>query len=211
MGRRSPEVDAYIARAADFARPVLRELRRRFHKASPEIDEAIKWGCPSFEHQGIVGGMASFKRHVSWGLWKAALIDDPDRLMKSTASSPMGGGSVANVDELPPESVMLGWIRQAVDLNKRGVKPPARAASARPPTRAPADLAKAIRKRTKASATWAALSPSHRREYVDWVQDAKRPETRLRRIAQSVLWLEEGKTRHWKYERPKKASRRAIG
>lgn len=208
MGQRSPLVDAYIARSQPFARPVLVAIRERFHRASPLIEEALKWGCPSFEYKGIVGGMAAFKRHVSWGLWKAAVIDDPGGLMQSKASSPMGGGKCAAVEDLPPERAMLGLIRQAVELNERGVKTPARSKPApRPAPRPPADLAAAIKANAKAAATWAAFSPSHKREYVEWVVEAKQAETRQRRIAQAVGWIAEGKSRNWKYERPAKAKR----
>jgi hypothetical protein len=202
MSIRSREVDAYIASAAPFARPILKKLRELFHAACPQVEERLKWRCPSFEYKGMLGGMAAFKRHVSWGLWKAALLDDPDGILKSTASSPMGGGSPTDVSELPPDRAMLRLIGQAVRLNEQGVKLPRRSArGGKPPVRPPADLARALRAAPAARATWVAFSPSHRREYAEWILDARRPETRRRRVEQAIALLAEGKGRNWKYER----------
>jgi uncharacterized protein YdeI (YjbR/CyaY-like superfamily) len=63
----------------------------------------------------------------------------------------------------------------------------------------PADLAAALRRNRKARASFEAFSPSHRREYIEWITEAKREETREKRLATTIEWLEEGKPRHWKY------------
>jgi hypothetical protein len=199
MGQRIPEVDRYIDAAAPFAQPILRRLRDLFHEASPLIQEKIKWGCPSFEHKGIVGGMAAFKKHVAWGLWKAALLDGQGA-MRSSASSHMSGGSPTDVSELPSDKTLLALIRKAVDLNERGVKTPKREKpKAKPLPKLPADFATALRAEPRAASTYKAFSPSHKREYVEWVTEAKQPQTRARRIAQAVAWMTEGKPRNWKY------------
>lgn len=198
---RNAAVDAYIAKAAPFARPIMAKLRRLFHKACPQIEEKIKWGCPSFEYKGMVGGFAAFKKHVSWGFWKASLLNDPNGALKSTASSPMGGGSPTSVRELPPDDVLLDLIRQAVQLNLDGVKLARPKNAGRAPPETPPDLAAALKKNARARATYHAFSPSHQREYVEWITEAKRPETRTRRLAQTIEWLAEGKSRNWKYER----------
>lgn len=199
MPRCNPEVDAYIARSAPFAQPILKKLRMLFHHGCPGLEEKIKWGCPSFEYKGMLCGMAAFKKHVAWGFWKAKLLKDPKGILKSTASSPMGGGSPTSVDELPPDAVLLGLIRQAVALNEAGVKLPAARKKQRPPLKVPADLTSALKKRPAASRTFAGFSPSHKREYVEWITQAKRPETRAARITQAVEWMADGKPRNWKY------------
>lgn len=202
MGKKSLLVDAYIEKAAPFARPILKRLRSIFHKASPKLDEAIKWGHVSFEYKGIVGGFASFKHHASWGLWKAALIDDPKKAMAGDASSAMGGGKLVVVDDIPDEAYLVGLIRQAVELNEKDVKLPRRSNPAKkPPIKAPKPFLDALSKAPAAKSFFEGLAPSCRREYLEWITEAKRDETRDKRIATAVEWLGEGKKRNWKYEK----------
>jgi uncharacterized protein YdeI (YjbR/CyaY-like superfamily) len=206
MGKRIPEVDAYIDRAQPFARPILKKLRTLFHKACPRLEEKIKWGMPSFEYKGLLGGMAAFKHHVSWGFWKASLLNDPKGIMKSSASSPMSGGSPKELSELPDEDYILDLVRQAVVLNDRGVKIPKRSGKPKPAAKVPPDLLAALKKNAKARATFEQFSPSHRREYIEWITEARQDETRKRRLAQAIEWMAEGKPRNWKYMNAKKSA-----
>lgn len=138
MARKNPAVDAYIKHQAPFARPILSKIRWLFHDACPALEEKIKWGVPSFEYNGMLGGMAGFKRHVAWGLWKAALLDDPHKILHDDASSPMSAGKPTKIEDLPRDKHILALIRQAVDLNERGVKLPSRSKPHnRPPRRSP--------------------------------------------------------------------------
>ena len=201
MTNHNPQIDAYIQKAQPFARPILIKLRGLFHKACPQIEERLKWGMPSFEHHGIVGGFAAFKQHVSWGLWKAKLIDDPTNAMATDASSAMGGGKLKSVKDLPPEAILLGLMRQAVDLNARGVKLPRTPTAKKPPPKTPPDLAAALKRSAKAAAVYQDFSPSHKREYIEWITEAKQPATRQKRIKQAIEWIAQGKPRNWKYMR----------
>lgn len=200
MAKTDPRVDEYIKKAAPFAQPILRKVRTLFHKASPKIEETVKWGVPSFEYQGIVGGMAAFKKYVTWGLWKAKLLDGVQD-MRSDQSSHMSGGAIADVSEIPPDAKVVALIKQAVKLNEDGVKLPQRSGKKKPPPKTPSDLAAALKNNAKAAASYAAFSPSHKREYCEWITEAKQAETRARRLAQAIEWLAEGKSRNWKYER----------
>ena len=76
MGTLDPRVDAYIAKSADFARPILVHLRETIHAASPVIDETLKWSAPHFAYQGMFCGFAAFNEHVGFGFWKAALLEE---------------------------------------------------------------------------------------------------------------------------------------
>jgi len=199
MGIKTSEVDAYIERAQPFARPILKKLRALFHKGCPKLEEKIKWGMPSFEYKGMLGGIAGFKHHASWGFWKASLIKDPNGVMKSDTNSPMAGGSPKALSDLPKDKYILDLIRQAVELNDRGVKIPKRIGKPKPPPKVPAALSAALKKSAKARATFEAFSPSHKREYIEWIIEAKQDATRQRRIAQAIEWMSEGKPRNWKY------------
>lgn len=192
-----PRIDAYIARQADFARPILEHLRRILHSAGPELEETIKWSMPHFTYQGrIFAGMAAFKAHATFGLWQARAV------LGETGSErdAMGQfGRLTSVADLPPEDELAALIRRAAEVAGEGPKPRPKKAP-KPELATPADLRAALDGEPKAAATFDGFPPGCRRDYVEWVVEAKRPETRAKRIAQAVLWMAEGKRRHWKYE-----------
>lgn len=206
MGKRIPEVDAYIERALPFAKPILKKLRSLFHKGCPQLNETIKWGAPHFEHHGLLlGCMASFKAHVGFGLWRGKELPDPTGLMAGKATTQLGALKLKSVVDLPPQQVILDLVAAAARLNEERAATPSKARAAAQPrksassVRAPADLAAALKRNQAAAATWAAFAYSHRRDYAEWLLEAKRPETRAKRLAQAVQWMAEGKSRNWKY------------
>jgi hypothetical protein len=198
MATKDPRIDAYIEKAAPFARPILRHLRKVVHAGCPDVVETLKWRTPSFEHKGILCGMAAFKQHCVFGFWKDSLVTG-----REGATGPMSQfGRLTALSDLPSEKVLLGYVRKAVALNEEGVPPPwRRKAKPKPALTVPAYFLVALRKNKKALATFEGFSASHRREYVEWVTEAKGEETRQRRLGTAVAWMAEGKGRNWKYER----------
>lgn len=197
---KNPAVDAYIAKSAEFARPILARLRALMHKACPQIEETIKWGVPHFEYKGVVANMAAFKQHASFGFWKRRLMDDPAGFFPAADDSSMGGRKIRAMSDLPADAVLIRYIKAAVALNEQGVKVPKPAAAKKAPVKPPADLLAALKKNAKARATFDALTPSKQREYVEWLTEAKREATRLTRLATTIEWLAAGKSRYWKYQ-----------
>lgn len=199
-----PRVDAFIAKAQPFAQPILRHVRAVIHEACPDVVETIKWGMPSFEYHGILAGMAAFKAHAAFGFWKGELVTGPT----GEASNAMWGfGRLTSVKDLPSKPTLRRYVRKAMRLNEAGTKAPPRPRKHPPKAvsvRAPADLTAAINRSARAKRTWASLSPSAKRDYAEWILDAKQAATRVRRVATSVEWLAEGKRRNWKYESPAK-------
>lgn len=193
MKNTSPQVDAYIARAAPFARPILEKLRRLFHKACPQIEEAIKWGMPYFLHKGNVAGMAAFKAHATFGFWKRKLMSDPHRLFTRDSQSLMNALRLTHVWQLPTDAILLDYIREAVRLNEAGVKTPAAQKQPRKPVPVALYFKKALAAHPKAQATFDAFAPSCRREYIEWITGAKQEETPQRPIASALEWLAQGK------------------
>ena len=197
MGRRDARVDAYIDKAQPFARPILKQLRKAVHAACPEVVETIKWSVPAFDYKGPMCGMAAFKAYCTFGFWKHSLLEglpDPE--------NPMSGlGRLTSVDDLPPEKTIVGLVKQAARLNDEGIKVPREVKAPKPPVKTPSYFAAALKKNRKAQAAFEAFSPSHRREYVEWITDAKTDATRQRRIETALQWIAEGKGRNWKYER----------
>lgn len=200
---RDPRIDAYIERAAPFARPILAHARALVHQACPQVEETIKWGMPTFVHAGgILCGMAAFKQHASFGFWKHALVVGEGGHADQKPRDGMGSyGKMLSLDDFPAKKIVLAHIREAMKLNEDGVKmPAARKAASKLPPEMPEDLVAALDKDKAAKATFDAFPPSCRREYIEWIVEAKREETRAKRLAQTVEWLAEGKRRNWKYE-----------
>ena len=201
MGTRDPRVDAYIAKSAEFAQPILRQIRETVHAACPDADEAMKWSFPHFMYHGILCSMAAFKAHCAFGFWKGSLIVGDDG---RTADEAMGQfGRLTSPDDLPSKKTLTGYVRKAMVLNETGVKSPTRTKpkTLRPPARVPADLARALGRNARAKKTFDGFSPSHRREYIEWITEAKTDATRERRLETAIAWMAEGKNRHWKYAR----------
>ena len=199
MGNRDNRVDAYIARSSKFAQPILTHLRTLVRAACPGAVETIKWGFPHFEHKGLLCSMASFKAHCAFGFWH------PD--MRANAGAQSGGdaamgqfGRITKLADLPKDAALKALIRRAAALNESGVKPPRPASpKQKPPLEVPADFALALRANRVAQANFDAMSPSHRREYIEWLVGAKRDETRSKRLATAIEWIGEGKSKEWKY------------
>ena len=192
-----PRVDAYIdGKAAEFAKPILRHLRAMVHEACPDGEETIKWGMPSFMYKGrILAGMASFKAHATFGYWNDTMLREDEK-----NRSAMGQfGRIASVDDLPPREAMIALTRKSMALIDSGAKPD-RQRAPKADIVVPQDLQAAIDQAPAAKAAWDAFPPSCKREYVEWVTEAKREETRTKRLNQTIEWLNEGKRRNWKYE-----------
>jgi uncharacterized protein YdeI (YjbR/CyaY-like superfamily) len=199
MGTTDPRVDVYIQNAAPFARPILAYIRKSVHAGCPDVEETMKWSFPHFVYKGMLCSMASFKAHCSFGFWKGSLLEVPPN---GTAMSQFG--RITSLDDLPGAKELTRLVRQAASLNDDGVKiaRPKRP-EPKPAAKVPADLQKALKTSAKASATFQGLSPSHKREYIEWITEAKTGPTRQKRVATTIEWLSQGKSRNWKYERKK--------
>lgn len=197
MQKHDPSIDTYIANAAPFAQPILIRGRDIVHAVCPEVEETLKWGMPIFMHHGILCGMAAFKGHVSFGFWKHALV-----LGEGVPRNGMGSfGKMAKPSDLPSKRELTAYIKKAMRLNELGVKTsgPRKTRVSKPPPTPSTEFAAALKKNKKAQATFDAFPPSRRREYVEWIVEAKRDDTRARRIAQAIEWLAQGKPHNWKY------------
>ena len=195
---RDERVDAYIERQAEFAKPILTKLRAMVHAACPDCDETLKWSMPSFIYKGsILANMAAFKAHATFGFWQAKLVVGETGRERGAMGS---FGRLTRVEDLPDEATMAALIRKAMTLVDTGEKAPRPVKHPKPALETPPDLLEALAANEAARATFDDFPPSARRDYLDWLADAKRPETRAKRLAQAVEWMAEGKRRHWKYE-----------
>lgn len=194
MATKEPGVDAYIQNAPAFAKPILIHLRALAHEACPQVKETLKWRMPHFSHKGILFGMAAFKQHCAVHFWKGSLILDDHRRSGGYGNL----GKIVAVSELPNKKTLLRYIKNAVALNEGGVRKPA-VKTAKKKLVVPAYFRAALSRNKKAQATFDNFSYSHKKEYVNWITEAKRDETRHKRIKTALQWLAQGKPQNWKY------------
>lgn len=196
MGKKDPRVDAYIAKAQPFAQPILKHLRKQVHAACPGVGETMKWSMPHFDYNGVMAGMAAFKKHCTFGFWKHKLVVGNDR----RSDEAMGQfGCITKLSDLPSDKVLAGYIRKAAELNEKGVKVARPKPKAKTPLHPPAYFLAALKTNQQAKKTYDAFTYSHKKEYLEWITEAKTEETRQRRLAQAIAWIAAGKQRNWKY------------
>jgi len=197
MKHTNPLVDEYISNAQPFARPILKHIRELMHKGCPELTETMKWGMPHFEYHGVIGSMAGFKEHAVFGFWKQDLIPGMKQYIKEKEA--MGSwGRITSLEGIPPDKDIIEFVRVAAELNEKGIKSPKRAPKP-VVVNMPEDFMSSIRANKKAFETYDNFSPSNKRDYADWINDAKSDETRQQRIETAIEWMKEGKPRMWKY------------
>ena len=203
MIQKDPRVDAYIEKAADFAKPILTHLRELVHKACPDATENIKWGAPHFEYnKSAFCSMAAFKNHCAFGFWKASIMSDPYKLL--TGKESMGQfGKLSSLKDLPSDKILKEYIKEAEKLAKDGVKLPKAKPAERKEFTIPEAFTKALSKHKKAQQAFDAFSYSNKKEYAEWIGEAKTDATRDKRIATAIEWIAEGKGRNWQYEKKK--------
>jgi uncharacterized protein YdeI (YjbR/CyaY-like superfamily) len=201
MASSESRIDTYIERAAPFAQPVLQALRKALHEACPHVEETMKWSMPFFTVDGrILAHMAAFKQHCAFGFWRGRQVANQGKEDEAMGQF----GRIATIADLPPRRELVRLIKQAaatpapVAAQKTPPTPPRR--EAKPSLPVPEPLSEALRRNAGARANFEKFSNSQRREYIEWIAEAKRDETRARRVAQAIEWLAEGKTRNWKYE-----------
>jgi uncharacterized protein YdeI (YjbR/CyaY-like superfamily) len=196
MSKRDPRVDTYIAKSPEFARPILDHIRDLIHDAIPDVEEDIKWGAPFFMHEGVICGIAAFKQHCAINIWKASLIVGN----KSTDSAGQFG-RITKLSDLPSDNTLKGYFREAARLNETGVKQPRAKKSIGTDVEVPRELQQALKTNRKAAAAFEKFPPGHKREYAQWIAEAKGEDTRARRVKTAIEWIAEGKGRNWKYEK----------
>ena len=203
MATKDPRIDTYIANAQPFARPILSHLRKAVHAGCPEVEETLKWSHPAFMYKGILCGMAAFKQHVTFGFWKASAMND----LGGKAGDAAGQfGRIASVADLPDRKTLVALVKEAAALHDQGVKAPRMKGAPKKPLPEPEILRAALAKNRKARTAYEAFSPSHKREYVEWIAEARTDATRQRRLDTALEWIAEGKPRNWKYMRSQERS-----
>lgn len=201
MGKQDKRVDAYILKSADFAKPILNHLRKIVHEACPDVEETIKWGFPHFDYKGMMCSMAAFKEHCAFGFWKTALMKDAKDMIGKNEYAMGHLGRITTLKDLPPDKKITAWVKEAIKLNDEDIKVEKKKPVAKKEIEIPGAFQKELNKNKAAATTFKNFSPSHRYEYLEWITEAKTDETKNKRIAQTIEWLAEGKSRNWKYMR----------
>ena len=206
---KDPRVDAYISEAEAFAQPFLKTIRKWVHTACPEVEETLKWGFPHFLFHGILCSMAGFKEHCRFLFWKGSILSDPEGILDPDRNEGVGHlGRLTEISQLPAEEIFLQYIHEAMRLNQAGVKVTTVEAESEANVRkikpkaaliVPDDFSEALKKNKKAWTVFAGFSPTNKKDYVEWIEEAKTEKTRTSRLETSLIWISEGKPRNWKY------------
>lgn len=201
--------DEYIENAPDFAKPILRKIQKAMRASSEDLEETIKWRVPHYEYHGMIAGLSAHKSHIRFGFWRGKQMSDPEGLLEIMGKTEIGLIQMETVADVPPQRVLVRYVREAMRLNEAAKAAPKtgtrKRAAARKKSLAartiaiPKDLTAALKKNRKARATFEGFSYTNRREYVEWLTEAKREATRQKRLEQAVEWMAEGKPRNWKY------------
>jgi len=204
MEQYDSRVDAYIANSADFAKPILNHLRDLVHRACPELNETIKWSSPFFDYGGPVCQLAAFKQHCAFGFWKAALMDDPFKILNQQPDTAGSLGRITSLSDLPADDILIQYVQQALSLNIQGIKAvprmKAKAGREKSELAVPAYLIEILDQNPLVKEQFEKFSPSQKKEYISWFEEAKTEATRNRRLETATEWIAEGKTRNWKYQ-----------
>jgi uncharacterized protein YdeI (YjbR/CyaY-like superfamily) len=204
MPKKEKAIDAYIAKSAGFAKPILNHIRELVHKTCPNVEEKMKWGMPFFDYKNeILCHMASFKQHAVMSFWKAPLMKDPLLLENARSETAMGHlGKLTSLKDLPSDKKLAAWIKEAMMLTDKGIKLPARAKTTeKKELTLPDYFIKALAKNKKAKQVFDNFPYSHKKEYLEWITEARTEETRNKRMATALEWIAEGKGRNWKYQK----------
>jgi len=195
-------VDAYIEKSADFAKPILTHLRDLVHRASSELKETMKWSCPFFDHEGPVCQMAAFKQHCAFGFWKSAVMEDPHQILNQEADTAGSIGRITSLSDLPADDILIQYIQHALSLNIQGIKatPRVKTATVKTELAVPLYFTEILSKNSLVKEQFEKFSPSQKKEYINWFEEAKTEATRSKRLDTAVEWIAEGKIRHWKYK-----------
>lgn len=203
MGTKNKFTDEYINKSADFAKPILMHLRELIHQTCPEVTETKKWSFVCFEYKGMMFNFAAFKKHCAFGFWKAVLMKDPLLIQNAKSESAMGHlGKITSLNDLPSDKKIIAYIKEAMKLNEMGIIFPQKKSKEIMETIVPENFLASLKKNKKAFDNFEAFAPSHKKEFVQWISEAKREETRIKRIEKAIEMIVEGKSKHWKYELP---------
>jgi len=207
MGKKDKKIDDYISKSADFAKPILNHIRQLVHNACPQVEESIKWGFPNFDYKGPFCSMAAFKQHCSFGFWKAIIMKDAEKLKANQEDAMAHLGKIKSLADLPEDTILIGYIKEAARLNDEGIKlPPRKKNAEKKELIVPGYFTKALSKNKIAYQIFESFSPSHKKEYVEWITEAKTEETRNKRMTKALEQIVEKKSLNWKYERSKKST-----
>ena len=173
------QINLYIAEQPEWHRKTLVRLRQLIHSVDESIEETWRWNAPSFDHDGIMLGLHGFK--------------DTHKLFEKLEKGEDKGMRAYKVHEgeAIDEKGFVDLVKQAVRVNQSGAK----LTDARPARKAlvvPPDLKSCLKKDDQAWEHWEKFNYSHKKEYVEWITDAKQEETRKRRIAQALEMIREG-------------------
>ena len=171
-------IDTYIQNAPEFSQEILLHFRKLVHQAIPNVEEQIKWKFPHFVYKKeVICSMAAFSKHCAFSFPKAALMKDKTLIEKAKTEEAMGHfGKVKTLQDLPSDSKIKGYIKESVSLIGQ------KSQKKKPAITIPKLLKKIFEENKKAADCFLKMSPSHQKEYINYISEAKKEETQKRRV-----------------------------
>lgn len=192
----------YINQSQPFAQPILQYLRKLIHDTHPELEEEFKWSFLAFTLNGrIIVSMASFKEHVAFGFWLGEHMKDPYKIFVTGKDRAMGQlGKIQSIEDLPERKILEEYIAECIQLSESGKKITTGKKNTKTPQLVEPDyFTEQLESNINAFENYNTFSASKKRDYIEWLMDAKTEATRNKRLTQAIEWISEGKPRNWKY------------
>lgn len=189
-------IDQGIAEMEPFAQIICKKLRKLILSADTAIIEDWKWG-PNYYLDGMVCGFWGFKKHVTLTFFQGALLKDKKKvLLENPGNVHNRHMKFTDVKEVN-EKLIMEYLFEAIDNNRKGHKI---LETKEKIVDVPEDVQKAFKK-AKVLAYFEGLAFTHRKEYVMWISDAKKEETRRKRITQAIEKLNQKQSLNDKYKK----------
>lgn len=160
-------------------RPLLEKLRSIL--LSTELEEKMKWGIPTYCWKNKnIAGIGAFKSYAGLWFFNGSFLKDPNDVLINAQKGKTKGmrqWRFRSIEEIN-ENLVLQYIVEAIQNQKEGkeIKPEKK------PLIIPAELKEALASDSQLAEAFDALTLSCRKEYAEHISEAKRPETKQKRL-----------------------------
>ena len=189
-------IDEGISKLEPFAQVICKRLRKLILSSDPEMIEDWKWG-PNYYLNGMVCGYWGFKKHVSFVFFQGLLLKDKKKILQENPGNVHNRHIKFTDVKQIDDNVILEYLFEAIDNNRKGLK----ITETKDKTIiVPEDVEKQFKK-AKVLAYFDSIAFSHRKEYIQWIESAKKVETRTKRIEQAIEKLMDKQGLNDKYKK----------
>ncbi|MEN9572682.1 MAG: hypothetical protein RL514_537 [Verrucomicrobiota bacterium] len=192
---RTKDPGEWLQTCPDFSQPMAEQIVEWFLHWEPDLTESIKWNALCFSGRKLVCGLSACQKHLAISFFRGTELPDPAQLFNPDGE---GNTNLRSVRLTSLEGLnrlaLRDLLHAAVTLDADPTIPPAPKVKRKPwPMPAFFKQALAEKRNHAALAGFKQLSRSSQREYLVWLTTAKLPETRSRRLAETLTALKSGR------------------